>query len=136
MADKLAMIKGIDADSVAKLKDMSIDTTDELLENARSAAQRKELAAKIGVDAKIILEWVNRADLMRINGVGTEYANLLEECGVDSCKELQHRKPENLHAKLKEVNEAKDITKRLPTAEQVEGWVKQAAELAATGPTH
>lgn len=136
MADKLAEIKGIDADSVAKLKDMSIDNTDELLENARSAAQRRELAAKIGVDAKVLLEWVNRADLIRIKGVGMEFANLLEECGVDSCKELQHRKPENLHAKMVTVNEEKNFTKRLPTAEQVAGWVSQAATLAATGPTH
>lgn len=133
---KITEIKGLSEENVAKLKGLSIDTAEELLEKARSTQQRTELSKQIGVDTKDILEWVNRADLMRLKGVGTEFANLLEEAGVDTCKELARRKPENLLAKLTEVNEAKSVTKRLPKLEDVEAWVKEAAELGATGPTY
>ena len=68
---------------------------------------------------------------MRLNGVGKEMANLLEECGVDSCKELQHRKPENLQTKLKEVNDKEKITHHAPTLAQVEEWIKEATTFAA-----
>jgi len=74
---------------------------------------------------------VNRADLMRLKGVGTEMANLLEECGVDSCKELQHRVAVNLQAKLKATNDEKHITHHAPTVAQVEEWIREAAQLSA-----
>ena len=67
---------------------------------------------------------------MRLKGVGKEMANLLEECGVDSCKELQHRKPDKLQAKLKEVNDAKHITHHAPTMAQVEEWITESAAFA------
>jgi predicted flap endonuclease-1-like 5' DNA nuclease len=78
-----------------------------------------------------LTEWVNRADLMRLKGVGTEFANLLEDCGVDSCKELQHRVAANLHAKLVSANEEKHITHHAPSLGQVEDWIKEAATLSA-----
>lgn len=81
---------------------------------------------------KLLTEWVNRADLMRIKGVGTEMANLLEKCGVDSCKELRHRIAANLHTKLKAANDEKKITNHAPTLAQVEEWIRQAATFAAS----
>lgn len=131
MADKIGDIKGIDASSVKKLEADGIKTTDDLLKATASAHDRSALATKIGVPGSALTEWINRADLMRLNGVGTEMANLLEECGVDSCKELQHRKADNLHAKLKETNDAKKITHHAPTLAQVDEWIKEAAKFAA-----
>jgi prephenate dehydratase len=72
---------------------------------------------------------------MRLHGIGTEMSNLLEEAGVDSCKELQHRVPANLVAKLKQVNDEKKITHHAPTPTQVEAWIKQAAEIAKADAT-
>jgi len=68
-------------------------------------------------------------DLFRINGVAEEYADLLEEAGVDTVPELAQRNPANLYQKLVEVNEAKQLVRRLPTESQVAGWVAQAKEL-------
>ncbi|HEY3297552.1 MAG TPA: DUF4332 domain-containing protein, partial [Armatimonadota bacterium] len=72
---------------------------------------------------------VNRADLARIKGIGSEFADLLEAAGVDSVPELAQRVPDNLAAKLSEVNAAKKLTRRLPTAAQVADWVEQAKGL-------
>ena len=64
---------------------------------------------------KLILEWVNLADLMRIKGVGEEYSDLLEEAGVDTVVELANRKAENLHAKILETNQKEKLVRRSPT---------------------
>lgn len=131
MADKIGEIKGLDASHQQKLETEGIHTTDDLLKATATSQERSALAKKIGVEGSLMTEWINRADLMRLKGVGTEMANLLEECGVDSCKELQHRKADNLQLKLKETNDAKKITHHAPTLAQVEEWIHEAATFAA-----
>ena len=79
--------------------------------------------------ARLTLEWVNHADLYRIKGVGSEYADLLEAAGVDTVPELAQRSAQNLLQKLGEVNAERHLVRRLPTAAQVENWVVQAKEL-------
>ncbi len=80
----------------------------------------------ITITEKLILGWVNRADLVRVNGVGEQYADLLERSGVDTVPELAGRNAANLHAKMTEVNAAKKLVRVLPSASKVEGWVTQA----------
>jgi predicted flap endonuclease-1-like 5' DNA nuclease len=131
MADKISDIKDMDPALAAKLTGANIKTTDDLLAQAGTSKQRNDLAKTLGLDSSQLTEWVNRADLMRLNGVGREMANLLEECGVDSCKELSHRVAANLQANLKKANDEKKITHHAPTLAQVEEWVKEAATLSA-----
>jgi len=69
------------------------------------------------------------ADLMRISGVGEEYSELLEAAGVDTVKELKHRNADNLAEKMQEVNEAKKLTRQVPSAGQVGKWIEQAGAL-------
>jgi hypothetical protein len=118
---------------VTKLEAAGIHTTDDLLAQAGTAAARNALASKLGTTSSEVTEWVNRADLIRLKGVGIEMANLLEECRVDSCKELQHRVAANLHAKLHAVNAEKKITNHAPSLAQVEAWIAEAATIAAAG---
>ena len=76
-----------------------------------------------GISGKLILEWVNLADLMRIKGVGSELSDLLEEAGVDTVRELAGRVPANLHEKLVDINGRKKLVRQLPSLSQVETWV-------------
>lgn len=131
MAHKISEIKGLDADIQVKLETAKVLFIEDLLKETDTPAKRSALAKQLGVESAKLTDWINRADLMRLNGVGKEMANLLEECGVDSCKELQHRKPENLQAKLKEVNDKEKITHHAPTLAQVEEWIKEATTFAA-----
>ena len=131
MAHKIAEIKGMDATAQTKLAEAQISTVEQLLAKASTAQERTALAKQLGVSSAQLTEWINRADLMRLKGVGTEMANLLEECGVDSCKELQHRVAANLQTKLKATNDEKKITHHAPTLAQVEEWIREAATFAA-----
>ena len=108
---------------------VGISTTEALLKAAATPKQRKELAVETGISPKIILEWANLADLFRVQGVGEEYSDLLEEAGVDTVVELAKRKPENLYAAISKVNDRKKLVRRLPGLDQVKQWVAQAKKL-------
>lgn len=122
-------IEGIGPAYAEKLQASAITSTSHLLELGATAKGRAKIAADTGINEKLILEWVNHADLERIKGVGWEYADLLEAAGVDTVPELAQRKPENLHAKLSEINEAKSLVRRVPSLAQVQAWVAEAQTL-------
>jgi predicted flap endonuclease-1-like 5' DNA nuclease len=122
-------IEGIGPTYATKLRKAGIRTTEALLKRGGSRIGRKQVAGATGLTENLVLEWVNRADLMRIKGVGEEYSDLLEAAGVDTIKELRARKAANLHAKMVEINEAKHLVRRLPTEDMVAGWVADALKL-------
>ncbi|MEM2926736.1 MAG: DUF4332 domain-containing protein [Candidatus Bathyarchaeia archaeon] len=122
-------IEGIGPVYAEKLMALGIKTTADLLEAGKTPKKREELAQKTGISAKLILEWVNLADLMRVKGIGEEYSDLLEEAGVDTVAELARRDPENLHAKLLEINEKKKLVRRPPALSLVRQWVEEAKKL-------
>jgi predicted flap endonuclease-1-like 5' DNA nuclease len=129
MSYPVARIEGIGPKYAKLLKDVGVATTARLLERARSPKDRKALAAAAGIDETRILKWANMADLMRIRGIGEEYSELLEAAGVDTVKELGTRRPDNLHAKMAEVNAARRLVRALPSRKRVEDWVAQAKAL-------
>jgi predicted flap endonuclease-1-like 5' DNA nuclease len=125
----LIKIEGIGEKYATQLKMVGISTTESLLDRGRTPTGRKEITEKSGISKKLILEWVNLADLFRIKGVGEEYSDLLEEAGVDTVVELAQRVPANLYSSLVEVNKKKKLVRKLPTENQVSNWVKQAKKL-------
>jgi predicted flap endonuclease-1-like 5' DNA nuclease len=126
---KIVDVEGIGPKYAKKLVEAGVDTTDDLLEVAGNKDGRKMLAEKTEISEKLILEWVNLSDLMRIKGVGEEYSDLLEEAGVDTVVELSRRNPDNLFAKIMEINEEKKLVRRPPTLDAVKSWVEQAKQL-------
>ena len=129
MRVKTAELKGITTELVAKLQAHGIQHSDHLLETTRNPQARQELAKSAGVKPADILELANRADLVRIKGIGRIFSDLLENAGVDTVKELAHRVPENLHAKLVELNTAQKLSGRKPTLHDVKSWISQAKAL-------
>jgi len=131
MAKNITEIEGIGPVYAGKLKAAEINTVEAILEQGASKSGRKAMADKTGIDEKLILRWVNMADLFRLNGVGEQYSDLLEAAGVDTVKELKGRVPANLHAKMEEVNAAKNLVRSLPSLSAVEKWVDEAKTLDA-----
>ena len=131
MAYKVEQIEGIGAVYGEKLNAVGIKTTDELLAKCATPKGRKELEEASGIAGALILKWANHADLMRINGVAGQFAELLEAAGVDTVKELKHRVPANLLAKMEEVNAKKNLVNRVPGLPEIEKMIEQAKELEA-----
>ncbi len=126
---KVTTIEGIGAVYATKLEEVGILTTEDLLSSGGSRKGRKDLVEKTGISDKLVLKWVNRADLMRVPGVGEEFSDLLEAAGVDTVKELRNRNPENLFNALSSVNEEKSLVRRPPHLSEVEAWIAAAKEM-------
>jgi predicted flap endonuclease-1-like 5' DNA nuclease len=126
---KIEDLEGVGPVYGAKLREAAIQTTDDLLAQAGPAAGRHALATSTGISPDLLLRWTNHADLYRISGVGSEYADLLEASGVDSCTELARRNPANLATTMAEANAVRHFVRRLPTEEVIAGWIAQAATL-------
>lgn len=125
---KLSIIEGIGGLYEEKLNEAGVTSIEKLLEECSSKRGRTELAEKSGIAEKLILKWANHADLFRIKGVGSEYAELLEAAGVDTVPELAKRKTNNLVAKMAEVNQAMKLVRRVPTTRQAGDWIYQAGK--------
>ena len=129
MSKSIEKIEGIGPKTGEALRTAGIRTVENLLDAAADKKSRVALAQKTGISEARILKCVNMADLFRINGVASQYAELLECAGVDTVKELKHRNPENLAAAMADVNKTKNLVRRAPSTTVVSDWVAQAKKL-------
>ena len=122
-------IEGIGGVFGEKLRMAGVRSTAALLKRAAAPADRRQLAEATGIDGSRILKWANMADLMRIQGVGKQFGELLEASGVDTVKELRNRRADNLAAKMAEVNAQRKLTRAVPAQSRVAAWIEQAKVL-------
>ena len=126
MGYKIEDIEGIGPAFKKKLGGAAIKNTDDLLANCCDRKGRKATSEKTGIGDGQLLKWANMADMMRITGIGPQFAELLEASGVDTVKELKNRNAENLATKMAEVNGKKKLAKTSPATSMIEGWIGQA----------
>jgi len=129
MAYNIEDIEGIGPVFAGKLREIGIHTVEELLEEGAHKKGRSHIAEKTKIDESKILTWVNHADLFRIKGIAGQFSELLEASGVDTVKEFRTRNPENLHLKLVQVNEVKNLTNRVPSVEMLVEMIEEAKTL-------
>lgn len=128
-------IEGIGPANGERLRGAGIKTCERLLLTCCDKKGRKAVAEATGIGEGPLLEWANRADLMRIKGVGSEYSDLLEAAGVDTVKELRRRNAENLTEAMVACNAAhvkktrRSIVRRTPALTEVTRWIEQAKAL-------
>jgi predicted flap endonuclease-1-like 5' DNA nuclease len=128
---KLIDVEGIGPDAAAKLDAAGVGSVEDFLAQAGSPAGRERLATATGLSSKLILEWANHADLIRIPGVGSEFADLLEAAGVDSPAELAQRNAANLAQTFQELDAARpNVVRRVPSQAQIEQWIAAAKSIA------
>ena len=129
MSYKIEEVEGIGPKYAEKLGEVKIKNTDDLLKLCCDKKGRKAVSEETGISEKHLLEWANLADLMRIKGVGEEYADLLEEAGVDTVKELATRNAENLAEAMEKTNAKKNLTNAVPSAKTVQKWIDEAGKM-------
>jgi predicted flap endonuclease-1-like 5' DNA nuclease len=125
----LIEVEGIGPVNAAKLNKAGVRGTNGLLKIGGTKKGRQELSKATGFSTKSILEWVNRADLFRVNGIGTQYSDLLEAAGVDTVVELAKRKPEALLESMMKVNAKKNLVNQMPALSLVKSWIQNAKSL-------
>lgn len=131
MVYKIEEIEGIGPAYGENLRAAGITAVDILLEKCSTKDGRKAIANETGIDEKLILKWTNHADLFRIDGIGPQFAELLEKAGVDTVKELRTRNADNLYAKIVEINEKMKLVRRLPSKNQIASMIENALSTEA-----
>jgi predicted flap endonuclease-1-like 5' DNA nuclease len=129
MTYPIADLEGIAPGIATKLKSSGVRTTARLLEKAKNARGRRDLAEQTGIDEKSILRLANIADKMRIKGVGEDYAGLLEAAGVQTVRDLKYRNPANLAKAMSDANAKRKLVRLLPSEQTVVRWIERAKKL-------
>lgn len=129
MSLHIGKLRGISVIVQRKLKRHGISYTHQLLQLAGSGQQRHQLARQADLDEAALTHLVQRADLARVKGVGTAFANLLELVGVRDVADLARQDPGELHGILHRLNAAERLTRRAPMPDEVHDWVHQARVL-------
>ena len=129
MAYKIDEIEGIGPSYAEKLTAAKITNTDRLLAECGNAKGRKAVSEATGISEGSLLSWANMADLLRISGVGKQFAELMHAAGVDTIKELRQRNAENLAEAMTKINAEKKLTKGSTNADAVGKWIEQAKKM-------
>ncbi len=125
----ISAIRAIRQRDATRLRKGRVRTTESLLEQASTRKGRAEVSARTGIPTTDLLRWSQQAELMKVRGVGSEYADLLAVAGVDTIKALRRRNAQNLMAALTQINGKRRRVQRLPTVEMVQGWIDAANEM-------
>ena len=126
---RIDQVAGIDQRDATKLRKAGVRTSKGLIEAAAGRKYRSDLSSITGIDQRDLQQWVNHSDLLRVKGVGAEYAELLVAAGVDTLRDLRRRNATALLAKIIGLNGDARVVQRLPTEAMVEGWIEAARDL-------
>ena len=127
---KLHKIEGIGTIFAERLASMGIETMDDLLAAGRTREARIEIAAKVKITSRHIDKWVIQADLARVNGIGSEYADLLRRAGIRSVSDLAKADADQLLQLLRQSNRTyHNGVNRLPAISRIQSWIEKSGEL-------
>lgn len=119
-------VAGISVRDATKLRKAGIKTSRGLIESALTRRARTDLSARTGLAPRDLQTWVHHADLLRVRGVGGEYAELLVAAGVETIRDLRRRNSTALLAKILSMNGSDKVVKRLPTESMLTAWIESA----------
>jgi len=124
--NKPETIKGIGRQLGKELKALGITTVADLI-----TADSRTLAKETRATRDMIKHLQTTAQLLMIPGMEEKHAELLEEAGITTRKDLARQEPIQLSQKLQPIVktyiEQKKLTEReKPTIEEISSWIKQA----------
>lgn len=125
----ISSLRSVSQRDATKLRKSKVRTTESLLEQAATRRGRAEVSDRTGIPSADLLRWAHQADMMRVEGVGSEYAELLVVVGVGSIRSLRRQNAETLMETMSQINTWRRIVQRLPTVEIVQSWITAAGSL-------
>lgn len=129
---KIIDIEGIGPESEKKLNAEGITDTAQL-----QAADAKKLAKKTGIPEATIVSWQQMSDLIRVKGIGKQFAELLVRAGVTSTVQLAGSSAEDV---VKKMQGYLDSVEQKPTVGKfnekiVNKWIDDAKRLTGVTET-
>jgi uncharacterized protein DUF4332 len=125
----LSKLRGVPFQARVALKVRKITTCGQLLAAAAYGQDRETLARLTRIEPELLTLLIQRADMVRVNGVGVVFGLMLEELGVRDVGALAVQRAEELHTQLRQYNQRERLARRSPTPEEVTDWIEQARRL-------
>jgi predicted RecB family nuclease len=105
-----------------ELPKVGIATFDDLLSKTREKKEMDELALRLLISKELLIQWVEKARLVQLNGLGVENLRLLEGVGIGSISALAKEDPEILYDKIEQVSRERVA----PQKAKIGIWVREA----------
>lgn len=122
----------IERSEIERLQDVGVETTQDLLAVCRTPEGRDRLRAETGISEERLTNWLHLADLLRVRGVGPQFAELLLAAGVGTVPDLAASNPDSLAAEVARVRRAQRLSRAAPPGTRIRRWVAQARSLEPT----
>ncbi|MGB1585614.1 MAG: DUF4332 domain-containing protein [Thermoplasmatota archaeon] len=124
--DPILDVEGIGPVYAKKLEDAGIKTT------ARLSYESPAKIAKVtGAPLKTVKTWKANAELMKISGVGKQYAEVMARAGIHGIDDLKRLKADTIAKRIQDYVDGLEtnVLGTTVTAKRVEGWQKKAAPM-------
>jgi len=105
-----------------ELPRVGIATLDDLISKTKGKKERDELALRLLIPKEKLIQWVGKAQLVNVKGLGVENLRLLEGVGIHSISALAEQDSEKLYEKM-----TRNFTgKAIPRKGKIRIWVREA----------
>ena len=131
MTYKFSEFPGIDTDHVTKLREVGIESTDDMMRIWADGPKRSSLVEKTGINLEQFARLASMARLARVKNVGTKYVAVLLAAGIDGPKSLFEYTPESLVKRLAEVKAEKKLAVDVPELHDIAGWFTDVKPVVA-----
>jgi hypothetical protein len=112
----------------AELPRVGIFNLDDLLSKTKEKKDRDELALRLLVPREELIQWVERAELAQLKGLGIDNLRCLEEAGIYSVSMLAAEDPEELYGRLRQSCPGKPILRKA----RIRLWIREARKVRSS----
>lgn len=129
---KIDKIEGIGKSLGNKVRKIGIKTTRDLLKTCSTKTGFQQIIEATKVPEDIVTQWVSMADLMRIQGIDGQVAELMLASGIQSVDALTKADPQTLTEEMYTVNQRENKIPpsiELPNAGKITVMIKAAKSL-------
>ncbi len=122
----LADLGDLSNEQLAMFQRLGIETTAQLLSHIASSDGKASLLAQTGLQEAELIRLGEIADLLRIPGISSPVANLLQASGVHSVADMAAKQAYRLALKLKRINAERQLLSTTPGASIISLWINAA----------
>lgn len=125
-------LEGIGPQTGDLLRDYGVKTVGDYLRKLHTVASREQAAKDLNILAKPLHDWASMSDLLRVQGIDHQCAELIFTTGIASVSQLAKCKAGDLASEMETVNEAgkQKIAPVLPSVIEVDEWITRAGSMS------
>lgn len=126
---KINEFNSLAPETISILESKGLKNTLKVFNRVSSEKEREELSKETEIKKEEILKLTKLTDLSRIRFCGPAFAQMLLELEMDTVEKIAKADPKDLHTKINELNNKKEIYKAEIGFADIEVFVKEANEV-------